>query len=148
MSLAVYDDYATAQHVVDHLADRQFPVQNVLIVGTDLKQVERVTGRLSWGRVLLAGALSGGWVGLFVGLIFGLFTEEGWFAVIVSTMLVGALFGIMWAAIGYSATRGRRDFTSVTQVVATRYELLVEHKHAEQARALVAEMPGSGPTIS
>jgi hypothetical protein len=148
MSLAVYDDYAAAQHVVDHLADRQFPVQNVLIVGTDLKQVERVTGRLTWGRVLLAGALSGGWIGLFVGLIFGLFTDEGWFAVIVSTMLVGALFGIMWAAIGYSATRGRRDFTSVTQVVATRYELLVEHKHAEQARALLAELPGSGPTIS
>jgi hypothetical protein len=36
----------------------------------------------------------------------------------------------------------------VTQVVATRYELLVEHKHAEQARALLGEMPGSGPTIS
>jgi hypothetical protein len=148
MSLAVYDDYAAAQRAVDHLADRDFPVQNVLIVGTELKQIERVTGRLSWGRVLLAGALSGGWLGLFVGLIFALFTEEGWLAVIVSTMLVGALFGVMWAAIGYSATRGRRDFTSVTQVVATRYEVLVEHKYAEQARALVADMPGSAPTIS
>lgn len=148
MSLAVYDDYAAAQHAVDHLADRDFPVENVLIVGTDLKQIERVTGRLSWARVLLAGALSGGWLGLFVGLIFGLFTDEGWLALIVSTMLVGALFGVMWAAIGYSATRGRRDFTSVSQVVATRYELLVEHKHAEQARALMAQPPGGGQTIS
>jgi hypothetical protein len=146
MSLGVYDDYAQAQRAVDHLADREFPVQNVLIVGTDLKQVERVTGRLSWGRVLAAGALSGAWLGLFVGLIFALFTTEGWLGVIVSTILFGAVFGVVWAAIGYSATQGRRDFTSVQQVVATRYEVLVEHKFAEQARALLAELPPSGGT--
>ena len=148
MSLAVYDDYAQAQNAVDHLADRNFPVQNVLIVGTDLKQVERVTGRLTWGRVLAAGALSGAWLGLFVGLIFALFTSEDWLGLIVSTLLFGAVFGAVWAAIGYSATQGRRDFTSVQQVVATRYEVLVEHKHAEQARALLAELPGAGPTFS
>jgi hypothetical protein len=146
MSLGVYDDYAQAQRAVDHLADRDFPVQNVLIVGTDLKQVERVTGRLSWGRVIAAGVLSGAWLGLFVGLIFALFTTEGWLGVIVSTILFGAVFGAVWAAIGYSATRGSRDFTSVQQVVATRYEVLVEHKLAEQARALLAELPPSGGT--
>ncbi len=146
MSLAVYDDYTAAQRAVDHLADHDFPVQNVLIVGTDLKQVERVTGRLSWGRVLGAGALSGIWLGLFVGLIFALFTEEDWLGLILSTALFGAVFGIVWAAIGYAATQGRRDFTSVSQVVATRYEVLVEHKHAEQARALLAELPATGPT--
>ena len=148
MSLAVYDDYAAAQATVDHLADNHFPVENVLIVGTDLKQVERVTGRLTWGRVLGAGALSGAWLGLFIGLIFGLFTDEGWLALIISTMLFGAVFGIVWAALGYLATQGRRDFTSVQQTVATRYEVLVEHKHAEQARALLAQAPGAGPTIS
>jgi hypothetical protein len=121
------------------LADQEFPVQNLLIVGTDLKQVERVTGRLSWGRILAAGALSGGWLGLFVGLIFGLFTSEGWLALIVSTTLFGAVFGVVWAAIGYAASRGRRDFTSISQVVATRYEVLVEHKHAERARGLLAQ---------
>jgi hypothetical protein len=30
----------------------------------------------------------------------------------------------------------------VSQVVATRYEVLVEHKLAEQGRALLAKMPG------
>jgi hypothetical protein len=147
MSLAVYDDYAAAQAAVDHLADHDFPVQNVLIVGTDLKQVERVTGRLTWGRVLAAGALSGAWLGLFIGLIFGLFTEEGWLAVILSTVLFGVVFGLVWAAIGYLATQGRRDFTSVQQTIATRYEVLVEHKHAEQARTLLAQLPGAGSKI-
>ena len=45
-SLAVYDDYAAAQKAVDFLADKEFPVQNCMIVGTDLKRVERITGRL------------------------------------------------------------------------------------------------------
>ena len=46
------------------------------------------------------------------------------------------------ALIGYAMTRGRRDFVSVTQVVATRYEVLTEHKHAERARDLLDERPG------
>ena len=140
MSLGVYDKYEQAQQAVDFLSDREFPVQNCLIVGTDLKQVERVTGRLTYGKVITGGLLSGLWIGLFVGLIVSLFSEgSGAFAVIVSTMLFGAVFGLVWAVAGYAATRGRRDFTSVSQVVATRYEVLVEHKYAEQGRQLLAE---------
>ena len=55
-SLGVYDTYPQAQHVVDYLADHDFPVQNVAIVGTELKSIERVTGRLTRGKVALAGA--------------------------------------------------------------------------------------------
>jgi hypothetical protein len=144
-SLAVYDDYAQAQKVVDYLSDHEFPVENCMIVGTDLKQVERVTGRLTTGRVALGGLLSGVWLGLFVGLIFSLFGTTSAAAVIVSTALFGALFGLIWALVGYAATRGRRDFSSVTQIVATRYEVLVEHKHAAKGRELLAQMPGQGP---
>ena len=45
-------------------------------------------------------------------------------------------------------TRGRRDFSSVTQVVATRYEVLVEHKPVDQARELLAGLPGGCRTPS
>ena len=144
-SLGVYDDYAAAQKAVDHLADQEFPVENCLIVGTDLKQLERVTGRLTTGRVALGGLLSGVWLGLFVGLIFSLFGEEDAWATILSTMLFGALFGVVWALIGYAVTRGRRDFSSVSMIVATRYEVLVEHKVAGQARELLAGLPGALP---
>ncbi|MGN6575078.1 MAG: general stress protein [Nocardioides sp.] len=125
MSLGVYDRYEDAQKAVDFLSDNEFPVENCMIVGTDLKQVERVTGRLTTGRVAVGGLLSGVWMGLFVGLIF-------------------SLFGLIWALVGYAATRGRRDFTSVSQVVATRYEVLVEHKHAARGRELLDSMPGAG----
>jgi hypothetical protein len=64
---------------------------------------------------------------------------------VMSTVAFGAVFGIVWAFIGYAATKGHRDFTSVSRVVATRYEVLVEHKLAEQARALLANMPGAIP---
>jgi len=145
MSLGVYDKYTDAQKAIDYLSDHEFPVQNCLIVGTDLKQIERVTGRLTWGRVAVGGILSGVWLGLFIGLIFSLFGTGGALAVIVSTALFGAVFGLIWALIGYAATRGRRDFTSVSQVIATRYEVLVEHKHAQKGRELLAQMPGGTP---
>ncbi len=145
-SLAVYDDYAAAQKAVDFLADRKFPVEQCMIVGTDLKRLERITGRLTTGKVALGGLLSGAWFGLFIGLLFGLFTEEGLLQILLSTVLFGALFGVIWALAGYAATRGRRDFSSVTQVVATRYEVLVEHKVAARARELLAELPGGSTT--
>lgn len=144
-SLGVYDDYADAQRAVDHLADKGFPVENCMIVGTDLKQVERVTGRLTTGRVALGGVLSGLWLGLFVGLIFALFGNEDTLPIVLSTALFGALFGLIWSLVGYAATRGRRDFTSVQQVVATRYEVLVEHKFAAQGRELLGALPGGLP---
>ncbi len=144
-SLGVYDDYADAQRAVDYLSDEGFPVQNCMIVGTDLKQVERVTGRLTTGRVALGGALSGLWLGLFVGLIFSLFGTGDALAIILSTALFGVFFGVIWAMVGYAATRGRRDFTSIQQVVATKYEVLVEHKYAAEGRALLANLPGGRP---
>ncbi|MEQ6901970.1 general stress protein [Nocardioides sp. YIM 152588] len=144
-SLAVYDDYAAAQRTVDYLADQKFPVEQCMIVGTDLKRIERITGRLSTGRVAVGGIMSGLWIGLFIGLIFSIFTEEGVFSVIASTMVIGAGFGVIMALVGYAFTRGRRDFSSITQVVATRYEVLVEHKSAAQARELLAGLPGALP---
>jgi len=75
MSLGTYDKYEAAQEAVDYLSDHEFAVENCMIVGTDLRQVERVTGRLTRARVAGAGALSGMWMGLFVGLIFALFDQ-------------------------------------------------------------------------
>ena len=146
-SLAVYDDYAAAQKTVDFLSDNEFPVKNLMIVGTDLKRVERITGRLTYSRVALGGLLSGLWLGLFIGLIFSFFTDDdnSLLGLIVSCMVIGAGFGVVWALLGFALTRGQRDFSSVTQVVATRYEVLVEHKVAGQARELLAGLPGALP---
>jgi hypothetical protein len=144
-SLAVYDDYADAQKAVDFLSDQEFPVENLMIVGTDLKQVERITGRLTTGKIALAGIASGVWLGLFVGLIFSLFGTENVVVTVLSTVLVGAIFGLVWSLIGYAATQGRRDFSAVSAVVATRYEVLVEHKHLSRAQELLTQRPDLRP---
>jgi hypothetical protein len=148
MSLGTFDKYEDAQKAVDTLSDKGFPVENCLIVGTELKQLERVTARLTWGRVALGGILSGLWLGLFVGLIFALFSQtESATALLLSTALYGALFGLVWSLIGYAFTRGARDFQSVSQVVATKYEVFVEHRVAQQGREILAEAglrPGAG----
>ena len=144
-SLAVYDDYAAAQKTVDFLSDNKFPVEQCMIVGTDLKRIERITGRLTTGRVALGGLLSGIWLGLFVGLVLSLFADNNFLATVLATVVFGAVFGVIWALVGYAATRGQRDFSSVTAVVATKYEVLVEHKVATQARELLAQLPGATP---
>lgn len=145
-SLAVYDDYAQAQKTVDFLADEEFPVENCMIVGTDLKRIERITGRLTTGRVAAGAAASGAWFGLFIGVIITLFSDGGdALPTIVSTVVIGAAFFVIWGLLGYAMTRGQRDFQSVTAVVATRYEVLVEHKVAAQAREVLAKLPGALP---
>jgi len=145
-SLAVYDDYAAAQKAVDFLSDNKFPVEQCMIVGTDLKRIERITGRLTTGRVALGGLLTGIWLGIFVGLVLSLFADdENFWATLLATVAFGAVFGVVWALIGYAATRGQRDFSSVRVVVATRYEVLVEHKLLLRAQELLAQLPGARP---
>lgn len=129
--------------MVDYLADHDFPVQNVEIVGTELRSIERVTGRLTRGKIAAAGALSGLWIGLFVGIAFSLFSDRNQLGFLVTTPLLGAVFGLAWSQLGYSTAtrRGSRDFASVNQIVATKYEVFVENKHAARAHELHTAMP-------
>ena len=135
-----YDSYEQAQAAVDYLSDEKFAVENVTIIGSDLRQVEKVTGRLTWGRVLAAGAAGGAWWGLFVGLLLGIFSSSGtaWIASVLGGLAIGLVFGAAFGAMGYAATRGRRDFTSTSQIVAGRYDVLCTPAHAEEARAMLA----------
>jgi len=146
-SLAVYDEYAAAQKSVDYLSDNKFPVEQLMIVGTDLKRIERITGRLTTGRVAVGGLISGVWFGLFIGVVLSLFAskDDSSLAIILSTMGFGAVFGVIFALVSYAMTRGQRDFSSVTAVVATKYEVLVEHKSAARAREMLAGLPGGLP---
>lgn len=143
-SLGVYDDYAAAQKAVDYLADQKFPVENVLIVGTELKQLERVTGRLTWGRVILGGIAAGAWFGLLIGLLLGIFAAEGeWLNAVATGIGLGIVWGIIITAIGYAFTRGQRDFSSVKAILPSKYEVLVEHKHLAKGQELLAHQPGA-----
>jgi hypothetical protein len=144
-SVGLYNSYDDAQRAVDYLADEKFEVQNLAIVGTDLKSVERVLGRRNWGTVIASGVQSGLSTGLLVALVLLIFTPAGvnFLALFVVALGIGILLGIGFAALGYALSRGRRDFTSISQTVATKYEVLCEHKVAAQAREMLQNLPGA-----
>lgn len=137
--IAVYSTYIKAQQAVDALSDEGFEVQTVTIVGHDLHMVERVTGRLTYPRVAFSGFASGAWFGLFVGLLMTLFSQSANSVMIVPAMLIGGAFGLLFSIIAYALQRGKRDFTSQSQIVAARYVLLCLPQTAGKARSILAE---------
>ncbi|MHA7986140.1 general stress protein [Rathayibacter sp. CAU 1779] len=141
--VATFETYPEAQSAVEVLVKGDFPVAQVSIVGSDLKTVERVTGKLSWGRVAAAGAASGVWLGIFFGLLLLIFSPATNFGVLLAALLLGAGFGILFGLVSYAITRRRRDYTSMTQVLATSYSIIVDPELANRARNLVGTQPGS-----
>jgi hypothetical protein len=140
LSVATYPDYPSAQRAVDYLSDNKFPVERVAIVGTDLRIVENVLGRLTIARAALAGAASGAWFGLFIGLLFGIFSDSNWFAVLLAGLLIGALWGAVFGALAHAMTGGRRDFSSRSSLTASQYAVTVEAEVADEARAQLTRM--------
>ena len=146
--IASYRTYLEAQRAVDYLSDEKFPVQYVSIVGTDLKMVERVTGRLTYGRVAAAGALSGAYFGSFVGLVLALFSAGGFnLNVLLSATVIGVGFGVMFGVISYAATGGRRDFTSTSQIVAAQYAVWCADDQAAEATRVLGGLEGGGRVL-
>ena len=141
--LAEYSSYEEAQGAVDYLADQKFAVQNLMIVGTNLRLIERVTGRRTWGNVLAQGAVSGITTGLLVGFMLVLFSQDGNMNMLFVGLALGIVFGLIASGLGYAISGGTRDFNSSRQTVATSYEVLVEHRVAAQARELLEQRPGA-----
>jgi hypothetical protein len=138
--VSTYADYPSAQRAVDYLSDNQFPVQRSSIIGTDLRLVENVIGRLTTGRAALAGAASGAGFGLLFGLLIGIFSDAGWLGVLLLAVVVGAVWGAVFGAIAHAATGGRRDFASRSSLQAGQYAVTVDAEVAEQARVLLTRL--------
>jgi hypothetical protein len=139
-TVASYDTYPEAQQAVDRLSDAGFPVENVDIVGSDLRLVERVTGRLTRGRAAMAGAGIGVTWGLFLGLLIGLFTTgPEWVGLVIGGALIGAFWGALFGFLAHWATGGRRDFSSTSGLVAARYDVRVTDDQATRARELLPQ---------
>jgi ascorbate-specific PTS system EIIC-type component UlaA len=138
VTVTVYETYAEAQRAVDHLSDNKFPVEHVCIVGTDLRLVENVLGRWTVPRAAGAGALTGAWFGLLVGLLLSIFSDSGWFAIIIVAVLIGAVWGAIFGAVAQSATRGQRDFTSRSTLQASRYAVMVSTDQVDEASRVLS----------
>lgn len=138
--ISTYDTYHDAQLAVDALARANFPVNKVSILGNDVRSVERVVGKLTYGKVALMGALSGAYLGLFFALILFIFQPDN--AAIVGVFLaalaIGAGFGMLFGVLSYALNRNHRDFSSVMQFVATRYDVITEPGLVMNAREILS----------
>lgn len=138
--ISTYDHYNDAMHAVDRLVRANFPVGSVSILGNDVRSVERVTGKLSYGRVAVMGALSGAYFGLFLGLLLFIFQpeNEGIMGVFLAALVIGAGFGMLFGVLSYAMNRNRRDFSSVMQFVAMRYDLITAPELIGEARRILS----------
>jgi uncharacterized membrane protein len=144
-----YPDYAGAERAVDFLADNDFPVERVTIVGRGLHMVEQVTGRMRGRDAALRGALTGAMVGFLVGWLFGLFdwtdpiVSAFWLAI--DGLWFGAVAGLLVGLLFHALLRGRRDFASVSGVQAERYDVVVDDEVAGRAEELLAGLDSRAP---
>lgn len=136
-AVARYDSYELARRAVDLLGKSDFPVAQVSIVGEGLKSVERVTGMMSYGKAAANGAMSGGWLGIFLGLILLIMNPQVNLGVAGAAVLIGAAFGMLFAVVNYSVRKRSKDFTSVMQVVATDYLVVVDPSVGNRARKIL-----------
>lgn len=138
-SVASFGDYHDAQRAVDFLSDQKFPVERLTILGSELCLVERVLGRMTWGRALGAGAMSGAWFGLLVGLLLSLFAprEVSGLALMFSALAWGAIFGAVLGAATHAMTRGGHDFVSRSQIVPRHFQVVADVEVAEHVRDLL-----------
>lgn len=133
-----FPTYEKAQAAIEKLSKvDDFPVDELTIVGVNLMQVERVVGRLSWGKILGGGIAYGLALGVFFGLLLGLFQED-WISPLIVGAGMGMVFGMVSAGVPYAMSKSQRDFASTTQIVAGRYDVLCKPANAAKARDVLA----------
>jgi hypothetical protein len=134
-------DYASARDAVDELSDNGFDVSRTAIVWNDVRVVEHVTGRRTTATAAIDGAMSGAWFALLLGVLLAIFVDVDGagevFAMLVTYVVLGALFGAAWFALLHARHRGRRDFSAIGAVEGLTYDVVVDPElHADAVRIL------------
>lgn len=143
-TIAAYPSYDAAQKAVSSLIAAEVPAKDIAIVGRSLRSVETVTGRLGYAAAARSGAINGILLGLLFSAIFVLGTPNAAIQLFVGVMLVGIAIGMLMSLITYSVLRRRRDYTSITQLIADHYEVTVLPRSLARARD-VLRLPAAAP---
>ncbi|WP_052226435.1 general stress protein [Microbacterium mangrovi] len=139
--VASFPAYEGAQKAVSTLISAGVPAREIAIVGSGLRSIERVTGRLGYATAARQGAMNGLLLGLIFSAIFVLGTPSVPISAFVGVMFIGIALGMLLSIIGYALMRRRRDFASVTQVLADHYDVTVLPTSIHRARQIL----GAGP---
>ena len=135
--IADFTQYAEAVAFVEKLVVNNFPAGFIAIVGTDLRTVERVRGKLSYARVALNGAITGSWMGLIFSFLFGdnATLTGGVASPMAADIFIGAGLGMLFNIVRFAMVRSKRQFVSQSSVVAMKYQIQVPQSLVGQALA-------------
>lgn len=140
-----FADYAAAKDAVNRLSAQGFPIERVAIIGSDLRSVERVTGQMTYGRAAISGLMTGVMLAFFAGCIAIIVNPVITFGSLLAMGLVAIGFGILWSIAGFALSPTKRDFTSVMQTVASRFDLIVPPEQAAAARQALGGVAAASP---
>lgn len=140
-TVAAFSSYEAAQKAVSGLIAGDVPAKEIAIVGRGLRSIERVTGRLGYATAARQGAMNGLLLGLLFSAIFVLGAPNAAIQLFIGVMLVGIAIGMLLSIIMYSIVRRRRDYASVTHVLADHYDVTVLPTSIHRARQVLGHQP-------
>ncbi|MFC0247990.1 general stress protein [Citricoccus parietis] len=144
--LGSFPTYAEARKVVDRLAEQEFDVRTVSVVGTDLRTVERIRNRLTYPSVALRSAIQGAFFGAMLGILMTLIDPSGSGLQILYTVGLGVAIWVLFGVIGHAMRKGR-GVNSVQQLVPSNFDVVCEFETAQQAKQLLGR-PAQAPTTA
>jgi hypothetical protein len=146
-TVASFPTYERAQKAVSTLIAGEIPAKDIAIVGQGLRSIERVTGRLGYAAAARSGAINGVLLGLLFSAILVIGTPSVPIQAFVGVLFVGIAIGMLLSIVTYSFIRRRRDFASVMQVVAEKYEVTVAAGSVQRARQVLGrtDAPSAQP---
>ncbi|MCR2793115.1 hypothetical protein NQ156_08610 [Microbacterium sp. zg.Y625] len=149
-TVASFTTYEAAQKAVSAMISAEVPARDIAIVGQELRSIEKVTGRLGYATAARQGAINGLLLGLLFAAIFVLGTPEVPIQLFVGVLFVGIAVGMLMSIITYSLIRRRRDYASITQVVAERYDVTVLPASVHKARQALgrSDAPAPAPHVA
>ncbi len=144
--VGTFEDYAAAVDYVEKLVANDFPVQQIAIVGKNLRSVERVRNRINQGRVALSGAITGSWIGFLFALVAPVGTtgdSAALPAITTSTflapVLIGAGVGTILNVVRFSLAKNKRSFASQSMIIASEYQVQVPADLVSNAQEAAAK---------
>src|SRR5690606_13071763 len=129
--------YEVAQKTVSKLISGEVPARDIAIVGQGVRTVERVTGKLGYAAAARSGAINGVLIGLVLSAIMLFGNPDAPISLFLGFILVGVALGMIMTLITYSIVRRRRDFASMTQMLADHYEVRVQAASLAKARQVM-----------
>ncbi|MBT1034973.1 hypothetical protein KJY78_01215 [Canibacter sp. lx-45] len=140
--VSTYDSEGAAQHAIDILVADGFAANGLSIIGRGVHSVEKVIGRVTYAKVALGGVFSGVYLGIgftLVALLLGIVKIENVGGAFGGIMIIGIGAGVLLAILTQTFAGARKRYTSVTRILAERYEIVAPAADVTRARSILQE---------